>query len=236
MNIFPGVKPNESTAKETENPFVLLSCDKIWDQAPHNAFTDIIRYKGHWFVIFREAGGHVSFDGTFQIITSKNGETWESASQIARENVDLRDAKFSVSPGRQLMITGGGRSGSSLQSYSWFSDDGFHWSPPFEIGDRNFWLWRTTWHHKKAYNFGYSANRNDSLKLYGSEDGKTFRVILNDAGIKSYPNETSIVFKKDTAFCLLRRDGTDHSGLLGIALPPYNSWKWIDLGIKIGGP
>ena len=233
---FTGVQHNEPTAKVTENPFELLSCDKIWDKAPHNAFTDIIRFKGRWFLIFREAGGHVSYDGTFRILTLNNGGNWESASQIALEKVDLRDAKYSVSPGRQLMITGGGRSGTSFQSYTWFSDDGIHWSRPFEIGDTNFWLWRTTWHHKNAYNFGYSSNRNDTLKLYSSRDGKTFKLILNETGVKSYPNETSIVFKKDTAFCLLRRDGTINSGLVGVALPPYNSWSWKDLGIKIGGP
>lgn len=51
-----------------------------------------------------------------------------------------------------------------------------------------------------------------------------------------YPYETSIVFSEDTAYCLLRRDGDEKSGLLGISFPPYTSWDWKDLGTRIGGP
>ena len=36
----------------------IVSVRKIWDQAPHNAFTDLIRFQGKWFCIFREADFH----------------------------------------------------------------------------------------------------------------------------------------------------------------------------------
>ena len=29
---------------------------KIWDRAPHSAFTDLIRFKDRWFCSFREGG------------------------------------------------------------------------------------------------------------------------------------------------------------------------------------
>ncbi|MCX7667283.1 MAG: hypothetical protein N2112_17265, partial [Gemmataceae bacterium] len=54
-----------------------------------------------------------------------------------------------------------------------------------------------------------------------------------------YPNETSIVFEGDTAYCLLRRDGAGpklNTALLGIAQAPYTKWEWKDLGVQIGGP
>jgi hypothetical protein len=72
--------------------------------------------------------------------------------------------------------------------------------------------------------------------LYKSNDGKSFETLVADLGIDSYPNETSIEFKGDTAFCLLRRDGEIKTGLLGTALPPYTNWEWKDLGVRIGGP
>jgi hypothetical protein len=97
-------------------------------------------------------------------------------------------------------------------------------------------LWRTTWHNQKAYNFGYACGEKKSLRLYSSTDGKSFETLVENLNIKGYPNETSIVFKGDTAFCLLRCDGENKSGLLGISLPPYTVWNWKDLGVRIGGP
>jgi len=74
------------------------------------------------------------------------------------------------------------------------------------------------------------------LRLYSSTDGKTFETLVENLNIDGYPNETSIVFKGDTAFCLLRRDGENKTGLLGISVPPYLKWEWKDLGVRIGGP
>ena len=47
---------------------------------------------------------------------------------------------------------------------------------------------------------------------------------------------SSLVFAGDTCYCLLRRDGSPNSGLLGTAGPPYTQWQWKDLGVRIGGP
>ncbi len=57
----------------------LVEAKRIWDQAPHNAFTDLIRFKGEWFFVFREGQGHVSPDGALRVITSKDGKAWASA-------------------------------------------------------------------------------------------------------------------------------------------------------------
>ena len=218
----------------------LISVQKIWDKAPHNAFTDLIWHNDQFFCVFREGTKHVSPDGALRVITSKDGESWESAALITSENSDLRDAKITVTPDGQLMLSGAealhDKSVHSHQSLVWFSIDGYNWSEKQEIGDPDFWLWRTTWHNKKAYNFGYACREEKSLRLYISSDGKTFETLVKNLNIEGYPNETSIVFKGDTAFCLLRCDGENKSGLLGISLPPYTHWDWKDLGVRIGGP
>jgi hypothetical protein len=36
----------------------LVSVKKIWDQAPHCAFGDIISFRGNWYAVFREGLGH----------------------------------------------------------------------------------------------------------------------------------------------------------------------------------
>lgn len=198
-------------AQDMVDSLKLLSVKKIWDAAPHNAFTDLIRHNGRFFCVFGEGTTHVSPDGALRVITSADGENWESAALITSENSDLRDAKITVTPDGKLMLSGAeafhDKSVHTHQSLVWFSDDGTKWSEKHEIGDPDFWLWRTTWHNHEAFNFGYGCGEKKSLRLYKSADGKNFETLVEDLNIASYPNETSIVFKSDTASCLLSRDG-----------------------------
>ncbi len=63
---------------------------KMWDQAPHNAFTDLVRFNDRWFCVFREGQGHVSPDGALRVITSVDGEKWESAALITSTSSTTR--------------------------------------------------------------------------------------------------------------------------------------------------
>lgn len=220
-----------------------ISVRKIWDQAPHNAFTDLIRFQGRWFCVFREGNKHVSPDGALRVLTSTDGEKWESAALITSKNSDLRDAKITLTPDGQLMLCGAEAlhkpSPHTHQSLAWFSRDGRNWSERHPIGDPNLWLWRVTWHKGTAYSIGYGCGPDKVLRLYTSQDGKKFNTLVDRLLEGGYPNETSIVFEGDTAYCLLRRDGSEpknNTALLGIAQPPYTKWEWKDLGVRIGGP
>ena len=216
---------------------------KIWDQAPHNAFTDLVRFNDRWFCVFREGQGHVSPDGALRVITSVDGETWESAALITSGNSDLRDAKITVTPDGQLMLCGAealhDKSQHTHQSLAWFSKDGRTWSEKHAIGDPDFWLWRVTWHKGTAYGIGYGCGKEKSVRLYSSKDGKKFETLVEHLHDVGYPNETSIVFDGDTAYSLLRRDGQanePNTGLLGVSQAPFTKWAWKDLGTRIGGP
>lgn len=220
----------------------LVDVRKIWDQAEHNAFTDLIRFKGKWYCVFREGKGHVSAAGTLRVITSKDGKEWASAALIEQAGVDLRDAKITVTPGGELMLSGAAAVPQPApfkhQSLTWFSRDGKNWSRGHEVGDKDVWLWRTTWRGDKAYGIGYGTNKKTGvLRLYESGDGKSFDTLVPQLLEDSYPNETSIIFRENgEAHCLLRRDGKKKSALLGIASPPYREWTWKDLGVRAGGP
>lgn len=219
----------------------LVETRKIWDQAPHNAFTDLVRFKDHFYCVFREGMGHVSPDGALRVLKSSDGTEWESAALITSENSDLRDAKITVTPGGQLMLCGAealhDRSAHSHQSLAWFSDDGTNWGEKHAIGDPDFWLWRITWHDDQAFGIGYGCNQQPrSVRLYQSDDGRTFETRVENLFDQGYPNESSIVFDDDTAYCLLRRDGNPNTALIGISQNPYTDWQWKDLGVRIGGP
>jgi hypothetical protein len=83
----------------------LLMVTRIWDAAPHNAFTDLIRFQGQWFCAFREGEKHVSPDGSIRVITSKDGKAWTSAARVSLPELDLRDPKLTVTPRGELMLT-----------------------------------------------------------------------------------------------------------------------------------
>lgn len=219
----------------------IVDVRRIWDKAPHNAFTDLVRFQDRWYCVFREGQGHVSADGALRVITSEDGNEWESAALITSPDSDLRDAKITVTPDGRLMLCGAealaDKSEKTHQSLAWFSNDGRNWSDRREIGDPNFWLWRVTWHGDRAWGIGYGCGPADrSTRLYSSADGHRFETVVDRLFDIGYPNETSIVFHEDTAYCLLRRDGSPNTGLLGVARPPFTDWQWKDLGVRIGGP
>src|SRR6266436_4724344 len=64
-----------SHARASE-PAKIVEVKKIWDRAPHNAFTDLVRFKDRWFCVFREGTAHVSPDGALRVITSQDGNAW----------------------------------------------------------------------------------------------------------------------------------------------------------------
>ncbi|MFN3650671.1 MAG: exo-alpha-sialidase [Armatimonadota bacterium] len=222
----------------------IVDVRKIWDRAPHNAFTDLIRFQDRWLCVFREGRGHVSPDGALRVIESPDGVRWQSAALLTSPTSDLRDAKITLTPEGRLMLSGAEATHppatASHHSVAWYSRDGREWGERRRIGDPDMWLWRTEWHDGAAYSIGYSTyaepDRN-FVRLYRSKDGGRFEPLVERLHGEGYPNEHSLVFEPNgTAKCLLRRDGTPNSGLLGESRPPYTQWRWRNLGTRIGGP
>lgn len=223
-----------------ESQLLLSDVKKIWDQAPHNAFTDLILAKDQWFCVFRESSGHVGGDGAIRVLASQDGENWQSVALLTSDQADLRDPKITLTPGQQLMITAAAawhdKSRHTHQSMTWFSADGRTWSEPSQVADPDYWLWRVVWYDQQAFGFGYACGEDKGLRWYGSQDGRHFRILNPDMGIEGYPNETALVFRNDTAICLLRRDGAFPNAMLGKSAAPFLDWEWTDLGVRIGGP
>lgn len=218
---------------------------KIWDQSPHNAFTDLIRYRGRWLCVFREGSNHVSDRGTLRLIGSDDGEKWQPLSQLLAAEGDLRDGKFSITAQGVLMLNAAvvrtTTRGRQVQSLSYFSADGMQWQGPHEIGDPGFWLWRSEWHKTAAYSIAYTIGKDRFARLYRSDDGSHFTTLVDDLQVENGPSEFALLFRDDdTALCLLRRDNMNgrggDNGLLGLAQPPYTEWSWHDIGCRIGGP
>ena len=186
----------------------LLHVKRIWDRAPHNAFTDLVRFQGQWFCVFREAQTHVSPAGKVRVITSRDGDTWTSAALLSRADSDLRDPKLNVLPDGRLMILAAAswHAPEALvrrRPMVWFSPDGNSWTAGVEVGEPNFWLWRVTWHQTVARGVGYGQTGGmRQTRLYESADGVTYKTLVSNLYDVGYPNETSILY---------RGDGTAHT-------------------------
>jgi hypothetical protein len=209
----------------------LLEVRKIWDQAPHNAFTGLVRFHDRWYCAFREGTTHMTEDGAIRVISSADTKNWESAAHFTRPEkplTDLRDAKICTTPDGRLMllitasrrtpkpgadpgptITGPAGKPEPLthQSLVSFSKDGQHWTPPAPVGDENFWLWRVTWHKDIGYGIAYHTDAPYGLRLYSTKDGLHYDRINANLFDKDYPGEHALAFlPDDTCVCLLRRE------------------------------
>jgi hypothetical protein len=237
-----------------------ISVNKIWDDAPHSAFTDLIRWQDQFVCAFREGRKHVSTDGRIRVLISADGDKWESAAVVTLDGYDLRDAGLSIAPDGRLMLIGGAaprkkdNDGAPTGSFVSFSDDGRTWTAPMIVVDPGSWLWRVTWRDGKAYGVAYPSFRPlkeaDFTSLLASGDGEKFTTLVPKLLGEGTPTEATVRFAEDgTAYCLQRRDAANKqqtvsadgtpkwpSAYFGTSRPPYTDWKWNDLGEHVGGP
>jgi hypothetical protein len=228
----------------------LLDVKKIWDQAPHSAFTDLIRWQDRFYCAFREGRGHVCTDGKIRIIHSEDGDAWSSSALVELAGFDLRDAHLSITPDGRLMLLGGAaprekdNQSAPTGTFVAFSKDGVQWSKPRIVIEPGRWLWSVTWHQGKAYGVSYTAGPGERyLDLLMSEDGVEYTPLVERLVEGGYPNEVTLRFDASgVCYALVRRDrweGHPYSALLGISRGDYTKWRWHDLGEEFnsfGGP
>lgn len=228
----------------------LIEINKIWDQAPHNAFTDLIFWNEQVYCAFREGRGHVSTDGRIRVLRSADGQTWESAALVSFQGYDFRDAHLSITPDHRLMMVGGAaprkkdNQSAPTGSFVAFSEDGTMWTDPKIVVEPGRWLWRVTWHDGKAYGVSYTAGSDGRfLTLLRSADGLKYEPLVKRLFDKGSPNETTLRFAADgTCYALVRRDRYNDAPttpMLGVSKGDYTQWQWHDLGSEFnafGGP
>ena len=223
---------------------------KIWDQGPHNAFTDLVRWNDAFYCAFREGRGHVSTDGKIRILESRDADTWASAALISLEGYDLRDAHLSVAPDGRLMLVGGAaprkqeNQSAPTGAFVSFSKDGRQWTEPRIVIQPGRWLWCVTWYKGRAYAVSYGAGQGDPyLDLLVSDDGIRYEPHVPRLFEQGRPTEATLRFDADgTCYALVRRDrlgDESTSAILGVSKPDYKQWQWKDLGAdfnSFGGP
>jgi len=229
---------------------------KIWDSAPHSAFTDLIEYEGKYYCTFREGSGHNptperTENGEIRILVSADGVEWKSHALLTKTGIDLRDSKLSVTPDGRLMVLMGGslyQNGNLISRHTqvaFMNPQGeFTDITPVnidsEIQSHMDWLWRVTWDKKSGTGYGvvYQAFPGQEYPVYlvKTTDGVNYQNVsrLNVTGL---PNEATVELLGDGKMrIIMRREGGDRNGWLGYSDAPYSEWQWYDLGRRLGGP
>jgi hypothetical protein len=242
-----------SLAQETPAQKYLISVERIWERAPHNAFTDLVAFNGKLYCTFREGSGHVpgkeGTNGTIRIIVSDDGQNWRSVALLAEEHVDLRDPKLSVTPeGRFMLLIGGsyyeGETLGVRHTRVSFSDrTGTRFSVPkpivvdAKIKTEADWLWRVTWHQGVGYGVIYQSGGDEyKAHLVSTRDGVQYKHVTTFA-ITGRPNETTLRFTADgEMIAWVRRERESQNGFIGTSRAPYKDWSWKEQNVRLGGP
>lgn len=231
------------------NSVQLVSVEKIWDRSKHAAFTDLIKWRGQFYCIFRESDSHYGgINGVLNLLVSSNGIIWELLTTIEQEGWDLRDPKLSVMPDGRLMLLAGGtyinrdKERLAIRSLVSFSSNGNEWTD-FQTVFSEKWLWRVTWFQGKGYGMVYYYSETENqlspwrLGLYETLDGLEYH-LLSIFNIPGKPSEATIRFLPSKQLvALIRRDG-DHGkeAWIGSSFPPYEDWLFSETSTEIGGP
>lgn len=223
-----------------------ITIQKIWDKAPHSAFTDILRFNNAFYCTFREGVGHISGPGgTARVLRSVDGKTWQGIASFKMEGMDLRDPKISVTPDNRIMVLidvetyKDGKVDTRKPFVSYSDQRGETFSKPEAsvvdpaIAVKSDWVWRVTWNNGVGYAIDYQPG---AIYLMKTKDGKYFENV-SKIDVDGRPNESTIRFDKNgKIYVLIRREEGDTRGVLATSVAPFKTWEFNKLDQRLGGP
>jgi hypothetical protein len=233
------------------------SVRRAFHNGEHNAFTDLVRFKGKLYLTFRSCpDGHmVHPTASIIILASDDGRQWRQVHRFRVAERDTRDPHFLVFREKLFVYTGTWYSGrTALASddydlnkhlgYAAWSEDGVSWHSPVMLeGPFEHYIWRAAAFGEKAYLCGRrkagfaiaprGEGREVESLMLESDDGLVWRkraVFQETAG-----DETAFLFEPDGSILAIGRRGSAAAQLLRSS-PPYTQWQRKDLDRYIGGP
>ncbi|MEX2581067.1 MAG: hypothetical protein WD342_18555 [Verrucomicrobiales bacterium] len=248
-----------ATASAAADPPPKVSVENVrlaFDNGEHNAFTDLVRWQGKFWLTFRSCpDGHmVHPTSSILILSSEDAETWQEEHRFSVARRDTRDPHFLVFDDKLFVYTGTWWAGDPKVprdlnrhlGYAVYSEDGEGWSEPTQLeGTYGHYIWRATTHDGKAYlcgrrkrNYseeesGTGASRVVESAMLESDDGLVWKfhsLFQPDRG-----NETAFLFEEDGALVAVSRSGTAPAQLVR-ADPPWTEKTRVDFEDYIGGP
>lgn len=224
---------------------------KVWADGPggppvrdartggrHNAFTDLVKWRGRYFLTFRNGTSHGSMDGRIFILSSQDLESWNLEAEISTSGDD-RDPKFLVTHERLFLFfpsrtSISPRHGGTLVSSS---ADGRNWSKPQKAFLENFTFWRPKefqgLFYVAAYYYGGVPLEERRVELLKSKDAlhwESLSTIHRDGS-----SETALLFFPDGRLLAAVRRKEKPAALAKSKLP-FEAWEISDLNAPLHGP
>ena len=238
----------------------VVSVKRIFDNGEHNAFTDMVNYKGNFYLTFRSCpDGHaVHPTSSIIILRSKDAKEWRQVNRFSVKYRDTRDPKFLVFKNKLFVYTGTWYYGDPKSKrkdftinehlgYAVRTENGMDWSEPQLLeGTYGHYIWRAAAYDDKAYIC--ARRRHNFLEIF--PPGENRSSIMESAMLESenglvwkkkalfqerWGDETAFLFKKDGSVLAVARRGRGNAELCR-AKKPWTTWERTDLGEYIGGP
>ena len=243
-----------STVTKAAAPAVRVeNIRRAFHNGEHNAFTDLIRWRGQFWLTFRSsAEGHGVFGtGSIVILTSADTKSWRQVHRFSVEQRDTRDPHFLIFKDRLFVYTGAayvgkerirGTEWNAHYGYATWSMDGTTWAKAVPLeGTYGHYIWRAAAFGDRAYLVGRrwqghlpaSGRATMQSALLESDDGLRwrFRSLIQETD----GNETALLFEPDGTLRAVSRTSATHA-VLSRSRPPYESWTRETLPGYLGGP
>lgn len=247
------------SAEETPPKVRVENIRRVHHNCEHNAFTDLIRWRGKFWLTFRSCpDGHMVFpSSSIRVLRSDDAREWEEVHRFSVARRDTRDPHFLEFGGKLFLYTGTWWSGdgelprekyniNQHLGYAVHTADGESWSEPVPLeGTYGHYIWRAAAHEGKAYlcgrrklNYseeegGAGATRVVQSAMLESDDGLVWR--FHSLFQENRGDETAFLFEDDGSLLAVSRSGGQPAQLVRAGAP------WIektrkDLPGYIGGP
>lgn len=236
---------------------VLEELTKVFDDGLHNAFTDMIRFRGRFYLTFRNCpDGHGVFaTSRILVLSSVDGTAWREVFSFHVDGRDTRDPHFVDFRDRLFVYTGcwlvpppgSPRDLNDHLGYCAFSDDGVIWNGPVPLeGTYGHYVWRAAAWRDRAYlcarrrrdfvplKAGESEPELIQAAMLETDDGLVWR--FKSLFADSYGDETAFVFEEDGSIVALLRGAGSMPARIRRSKPPYREWREEHLDRNVGGP
>ena len=236
----------------------IVSVRRIFHNGEHNAFTDLCRFKGKFFLAFRSCpdGHSVNPTSSIIVLSSDDAKDWEQVFRFSVPDRDTRDPHFVIFQEKLFVYTGTWFCGDKHSAqigydmnqhlgYCSWSHDGREWIGPEMLeGTYGHYIWRGAVYGGKIYLCG--RRKHEFTQISRKQDRKIIEsaMLESEDGIiwkkralfqEQYGNETAFLFEPDGSILAVARREMDGAQLCR-SQPPYEKWERKNLGRYIGGP
>jgi hypothetical protein len=222
---------------------------KAYGDGKHNAFTDLIRWNGQYYLCFRHGASHLSMDGEIRVMRSADMKTWEPCRTLDTWGDD-RDPHFVATDDTLYVYFGtwdlvhardpGTPDRGSVRSHFASTTDGLRWSKVQGVYEPGWWLWRVRRHDRAFYSAAYTAVRPvppaRETRLLRSDDGLNW-TLVSTVTKEGMSGEADLWFDPDGSIELISRT----NDAAGIAMwfrsdPARTQWQGRPIGLRIHSP